>query len=349
MRRVIIAFDIGGTNVRAVVAPVSTHVAGAIPNAYAAAAPLVNQGGSKQALQRFVESVLNGLDAKDQVAAAVLAFAGPATPDSVRMTNWPEPREVTLGELEEAGLPLGRTRVVNDMAAGMTGVRALIEGAVETAFERVSDTGGMQTDEVPARVVTGNLVYIAPGTGLGAAALVGDLVVGCEAQHTPMPVFDDEIAPVAERLRYAAGRAPTWEEFVSGRGLTAIHSALIAPEGERLNVADVDASAARAIAGHAAEGVGSAVRAVELYYRCAARFAQFLTLALQPCAGVFFGGSSTIANRELLQASGFGRAFADNAVMDATLARTPVWIVLEEAVNLIGALAIAGELAKDTT
>jgi len=349
--RAILALDIGGTNVRAAVAPAepsATSAGSSVGGALDGARRFSQSGGSKSDLLDFVRALVGGID----VEGAVLAFAGPVSPDGVRMTNWPEPRGVSLDELVAAGLPTRRTRLVNDMAAGVLGVHALLDAGAGHAFEWIAGRGkatATAAQDTPVAPRAGSLVYVAPGTGLGAASLVNGVPVGCEAQHTSMPHFDGQVSQIAGRLREVLGHEPSWEEFVSGRGLAAIHAALATPADMRLAADALDAVRAPEVVASASQGDQHALHSVQVYYRCAARFAQLITLASQPCAGVFLGGASTLANRDFIAAGDFMASFSENPVMGDTLIDVPVALVLEPDVNLIGGLAEARRVMRATT
>jgi glucokinase len=358
------AFDVGGTNVRGLVRRLADEGVAEHPRATEV---LRRPGGNARAVMEFVAEAAELLEEGDTIAGAAVAFAGPVSDGTARMTNWPPPSAVGMSDLVEAGLPAGRTVVLNDMVAGALGVAALVGegGPSATTFERLREparsgpagTVVAASDESPR----GSLVYVAPGTGLGAAVLVpcgsdgppAWTPVACEMQHTTLPELDDEIASVADAFAAMEDRRPTWEELVSGRGLARIH-ALLADMGEH-PVAGVgpgspesEAAAARAgrIAADAQAGDALAVRAIGIYYRCAARFAQALALAHLPCDGVFIGGGTTRKNLALLEAAGLAEAFDDNEVLGATLRTMELCAVLDEDVNLVGALGEAVRVAS---
>jgi glucokinase len=298
-----------------------------------------------------VSETVGLLGPDDVLAGAAVAFAGPTTGASARMTNWPPPTTVDADDLAEAGLPRDRTLLLNDVVAGALGVEAILEseGAGAEAFESLRDA----SPEGAGR--GGSLVYVAPGTGLGAAVLVprslsshdGHVRMACESQHTAIPAFDDEVARVIDVLSTLPGRPPTWEDLVSGRGLATIHAVLDGLEkGTGPDAAACDAARASEVARAASEGDALAVGAIGLYYRSAARFAQVLALSHLPCGRVVLGGSTTARNRALLAGSGFADAFDDNDVLREMLESVRLCAVLDEDVNLVGAM---GEAVRITS
>lgn len=337
---VLIAYDVGGTNSR--VSFARLEKGRAVPS-QDLPEPVYRPRRGAGAFTAFVEETLGMLPKGATIAGAACAFAGPVTStDEVCMTNWPEPRCVTREDLVAVGLPKA-TRMVNDMVAGAEGVLGELEGAGE-ALTPLHDPAECDPD-------SGSIVFLAPGTGLGAATLVRTgladpthVAMGCECQHTVMPAFADDMEEPLSVLGQIVGHPPTWEEVVSGRGIVRVHAALQAIEFGTTpeDPADSDASG---IAEAARGGDGTAARALTIYYRTLGHFAQLLALSAQPCAGVFVGGASTAKNIEILREGGFADEFADNGFVGQALAEVPVYVV-EGDMNLAGGLRIAAHAAR---
>lgn len=340
MSTTVIAFDVGGTNTRA---RVSSIPESGIPRRIREdiASPIASAGG----LYDFASHVIEIAKGDGPVGSAVVAVAGPVNDGESRLTNWSSDPVVSLKKLELAGLPPDRTQLVNDVVAGAWGSLARIEAsAPDTLLQHPSrghgDTSGLGE---------GNLVYVAPGTGLGAAALVrhhlgalGATAVGCEAQHAQMPSFAGPIGEVSDALAVSLGSALTWEDLVSGRGLTRIYDARcsLASKVPLYHHVD-DASRAGSIASAALHGGDpQAVAAVDVFYRVLGHFAQTLALSFLPCVAVVIGGASTQSNFALVRRGGLAEAFVDNRRFGELLANTPVHTVGGE-VNLEGGVWLA--------
>jgi glucokinase len=117
-------------------------------------------------------------------------------------------------------------------------------------------------------------------------------------------------------------------------------------KGTGPDAAACDAARASEVARAASEGDALAVGAIGLYYRSAARFAQVLALSHLPCGRVVLGGSTTARNRALLAGSGFADAFDDNDVLREMLESVRLCAVLDEDVNLVGAMGEAVRVAS---
>lgn len=345
MNELVVAFDVGATNARARIAAVA---GGSEPRLVTA--DITTQMASARELYEFVSQVLREAASRGTVTAGVVAVAGPLLGNRSRLTNWPSDSAITLPELERAGLPAGRTSLVNDVVAGAWGANARIC--------RIDSAGDLQLLTAPLSdggPGEGTLVYVAPGTGLGAAALVrhglgplGASAVACESQHTQVPRFDGETSLIVDALGRALGRAPSWEDLISGRGLVHIYDALgsIATT-ESLTLSDGSLTA-REIAEAARTGDDArAGAAIGAYYRTLGRFMQTLALTLLPCAAVVIGGASTEHNLEHLRHSGLQAVFAEHVRFADLLGDIPIYTV-GGAVNLEGGVWLAARRSSVT-
>ncbi|MBT8420311.1 MAG: glucokinase [Gammaproteobacteria bacterium] len=346
---IVIGFDIGGTNSRAVIARVDGNTLAPLPDL----PPVIKEKvASKDQFRQFIRDLLERLITPDrQLIGAVIALAGPvAHHRAVVMTNWPDPREITLEEFVEWGLPSNRTTLINDMEAGCYGLMKYLrdDGIGSEYFEQLK--GGNTFGGAD-----GNRVFIAPGTGLGVAGIIEIpspsentspvYPIAAELQHTPMPILGKEQRIVADWLwREKQIAYPTWEDFVSGRGLANIYRALHAVArpahvvGKSVISPDITDHAA-AVAKAGAMGHDPTAReALSVFYACTGRFCQLMALGFQAFGGVFIGGASTIKNRGFIQDSPFIDAFLDNPAQQSLLALFPIYLVTESDLNLDGTL-----------
>jgi glucokinase len=224
VNELVIALDVGGTNTRARIASVTGE-----DEARLAAPDVTTHAASAHELSAFVSQVVRVAEPLGTVAAAVVAVAGPVTGEHSRVTNWPSDSSIAVSDFERAGLPLGHTRLVNDATAGAWGALARVDtnGSAVRAQTLTPHDGGEQG------LGPGNLVYVAPGTGLSSACIVrhglgplGASVVASEFENTQIPRFEGEIGLVVDVVALRLGRAPDWEDLVSGRGLVNIYDAL---------------------------------------------------------------------------------------------------------------------------
>ncbi len=336
----IVALDVGGTNTRARIALCGDDAMGS-----SVRDDIVVQVRSATELYSFIGDVAGEAARHGSLVAAVTAVAGPVLAGRSEVTNWPRGEVIELAELERAGLPLGHTTLVNDVVAGAWGALGRLDNGTSLALAPRSAAGAHRAGGARP----GNVVYVAPGTGLGTAALIshelgghGATAVACETQHTQMPRFAGEIARVADRVASALGHPPSWEDLVSGRGLVHAYDAVCAIASAQPMAAGADdahragAIAAAALAGDDAQ----ALAAVTVFYGVLGHYAQLLALTFLPCAAVFIGGASTEKNLELIKRSPLRKTFGDHPRFSGLLGDVPVHAVGGD-VNLEGGIRLA--------
>lgn len=344
----LVAFDVGGTNTRVAAACLSGNGLEEHPHL---PEPESRPVADRSDLQAFVGEVVDRLSLADdhRLGGAALACAGPVRDGVARMTNWPEPREISLSDLADWGLLRETTALLNDVEAGAHGLLEVL-GADRGTEGRIVPL------RVPDRVSgpgDGNMVLVTPGTGLGCAGLLrlpdedGWLPVASETGHAPIAALDARHAELIESLRdTAAPGSPTWEDFISGRGLVMMYRHWAPPRGpaDDSPLDGDDPAGAIAEAAVAGRDEGS-VRTLEFYYRCVGRFAQVLALTVKAGGGVFLAGGSTRKNRAFIEGSGLVDEFLANPTQRELLESFSIYMVLDE-VNLKGALAVARRLAR---
>lgn len=341
MNDTVLLADVGGTNTR-------IRVLQLAPDMLRSPRVILNRTARLSRKQSFLEFLGEAAGALErQPRQAVFCCAGPVTDGSVSMTNWEDVPDLHLAELADCGLSADHTVMVNDMEAAAASVAAHHRKLAELDLITLAPGAGQQ----PGR--RKNSVILMPGTGTGVAGVLEDSIPGrgwrlvtvsCELQHTPIPELDPEQAAVLAALRAEIpGGRPSWEDFISGRGLERIYACLGRHAAQ--GTGSVEVLPAAAIASRALEGKDVLCRAaLEVFYRCAGSLAQLLALGFQAFGGVFLAGESTRQNLSLIRESGFLRAFHENQVRADWLKIFPVYMTTAD-VNLAGAAMIAAEYA----
>jgi glucokinase len=278
------------------------------------------------ALQAYLAEARATLGALE-LSAACFAAAGPVSEGRVRLTNrdW---------ELEAAALAarLGvRVRIENDFACAARGIEWLAEG----------DLAVLQPGEPLARAPR---VVIGAGTGLGIAYTVpvdaGWVVIAGEGGHAGFAPRSEEQAALWRWLHAARG-CVTAEDVLSGAGLAAIHAFLRGePPGPR------EPEAAPAVQQAAEAGDRVAARALDLFCEIYGAVAGDHALAVLARGGVYVAGGIARRITARLGAGGFVRAFNDKGTHAALARRMPVYAVMNEHLELLGAAAIALDLRQ---
>ena len=289
----------------------------------------------KQALLAFIRELLGTGNKAVRPDLAVLCFAGPIIGASVSMVNWVEQRDVSMEDLVQTGLPETGIILLNDMEAAAFALVACSKGHIRLRRTPLYAVAQSEHNR------NANAVLMIPGTGIGVAAVVDrsgpeqqgePQVLGCELQHTPIPELDAAQQDILNTMKTKlAINKPSWEDFISGKGLENIHRCLI-PERDVQ-----EGRSAEAIAGLALQGKDEyCVSALNMFYQCCGALAQVLALTFQPYGGIYLAGESTRRNQEFISGSPFLRQLQNNKVRGGLLKDFPVYLV-EDELNLAGA------------
>ena len=330
-RNAVLLMDIGGTNCRAKI----VRDINCLFEESAVISSRTVKISDKQALVAFIRQLLGTGNKSVKPVLAVLCFAGPIIDGSVSMVNWSGQRDVTVEELVQAGLPETGIRLLNDMEAAAYALVAGNKGHIR--LRRTPIHPGTQSEHSRNT----NAVIMIPGTGIGVAAVVGrpgspqhgePQVLGCELQHTPIPELDAVQLDILKNMKTKLSIIkPSWEDFISGKGLENIHRCLI-PEREGLEDRGAEAIAELALQGKDRY----CVSALNMFYQCCGALAQVLALTFQPYDGIYLGGESTRRNHDFIGNSPFLRQLQNNEVRGGLLREFPVYL-MEDELNLAGA------------
>ena len=268
-------------------------------------------------------------------AAACFGVAGPVRNETARLTNIPWAADARA--LRDR-FRVARVHLVNDVEAMGWAIPRLA----------ADELTAVQAGTPAAR---GNAALIAPGTGLGEAALhrVGPRLV-------PMPSeggHADFAARTPREIEFAAwfaderGRV-SLEDVVSGPGLVNLHTfthRAAACTGDALP-ADRRRRPATVTANALADTCAACAEALRLFVSALGAAAGNLALRTLATAGVYVGGGIAPRLLPALRSRGFIDAFADKRPMRALLAQMPVRVILEERPALLGAAVAARELSE---
>ena len=331
--RHILAADVGGTKTLLALACVSD----------------VSEGQPKIEQQAYFENqAYDNFDALLQafcsqttcppLTAVCLAIAGPVEGPSARLTNlaW----QIEANRVSSLLPAQPEVMLINDFSAIAYAIPALQEKAC-----LVLQAGNPR----PAAPV----LVVGAGTGLGVCYRVSD------AQGTR--VFPTEgghlgFAPVTpeqgELLAYWQARLPrvSNENLLSGAGIERIFAYLasLSSASAELDGA-VRQEGAAAVSRFARERKDAlAIHTMELFFEIYGAVAGDMALAMLAHGGVFLAGGIAAKNSDLLQASRFMQAFVSKSPHEAIMREIPVTLITDQHAGLLGALAVAAELARQT-
>jgi len=250
--------------------------------------------------------------------SAVLALAGVIMGDSVALTNahWVfEPKALM------AALGMSNVVILNDFEAIALCLPALIDADVVSI-------GGGTSVQGETRLVVG------PGTGLGAAALLGTgqgwAPTRGEGGHMdigPRTEREYEIWPHIERIE---GRTSA-EWLISGSGLLRLHRAVAAASGFA-PAFDDNAELSRA----ALAGDPKAEETLRLFVTLLGRYAGDVALMFLPRGGVFIAGGIAPKIAPFFQTGAFREAFIDKAPHREVMDAIPTRMIVRSDPGLLG-------------
>lgn len=327
----ILACDLGGTNVRLRVARCQL---GGVPLTVAEQQyRSADFSGLEAALAHFLGSA--ELTAAS-IAFACVAVAGPVhrygAQQRSQLTNLPW---IVDSAVLSNTVGLARVEIVNDFEAIGYGLDALSSSDVLTLQE------GEPLAQAPRAL-------IGAGTGLGQALLIwhhdGYRVTGTEGGHVNFAPTDQLQIALLQYLRRQQ-RHVSYEDVVSGPGLERIYAFLehyTDIEGPPLTPSAGEAELAAAIGQAANLGTHPlAAAAVELFLSAYGAQAGNLALTTMARGGVFVAGGIAPKLGALMASGPFLHAFRDKGPMADLMPRFPVHVVRDPDVGLAGATRLA--------
>jgi len=355
--QLIAAFDIGGTNTRIQVIQ-ENNLSIDIP---------LEKGifklhiSSKDKLKKLIQEIVFIRWKKFYLKQCVLDFAGPVlNHQSVRMSNWKGSPVIKMSELIEWGLPGNCTLMINDIEAAFFGILNLIEtNQLSSAGCSILYKPGLPLSQ---NKQSGNMILLMPGTGLGTAGLVSIIdktgiaiykPIASEIGHAPASPINqihEDVIHWLKSEKIIKCDWPSWEDFVSGRGLVHIYEALVNitnPLPSEIIKWKKGEDKAAIIARAAIQQRDKiSEKALELFFRCTGKIAQILALAYQPFGGIFLCGDVIRKNQSFIPKGGFLEELHGNVTQSNLLKMFPVYVVTKKNLNIIGNLWAARNQIK---
>lgn len=258
-----------------------------------------------------------------------IAAAGPVVDGGVRFTNnaW------TLREARlQRSFGCSVVRIANDFEAIAHALPGLRPDEILTLGDR--------TPALPP-APDFRFAVIGPGTGLGAAALVGTdagpKALVSEAGHVGFAPESPLQDALVRELRHRFGRISA-ERLVSGPGVENLHWALARVHGGYTDALDAAAIFAAAETGEDA----LAAETVALFHELLGQVAGDFALAIGAADGVFVAGGVAQRAAARLAESRFREGFENKGRHRPLLEAIPTALILHPQPGLLGAAALLG-------
>ena len=322
---IVLAGDVGGTNARLALVQVDRGSARIVRKEryssrdYPGLAPIV---------RRFTEELGSRPD------RACFAIACPVVGNDCTAPNLPW--TINARQLA-AEIGIAETTIINDFVGVGYGV-GLMQGSDQVTLQQGHAEEG------------GPIALMGAGTGLGQGFLIweGDhyRVLPSEAGHGDFAPRGKLQAALLHSLRQQYQRV-SWERLLSGPGLVNIYRFLlasgVAPEQPVVRAEMEKEDPAVVITRHGlAKTDCLSDRTVDLFCETLGAQAGNLALTVVATGGVYLAGGIAPRLVERLRDGPFLEAFRDKGRMSELLGRTPVHVIVNPDVGLLGAAAVAG-------
>ena len=182
----------------------------------------------------------------------------------------------------------------------------------------------------------GAKILIAPGTGLGLAGIVNGNVVATEAGHINISdkISRPDLKKIMDRFMSDFKRVPTYEDFLSGKGITYFYSSLTENGDNALSSEDILSNRKDTYC----------LQVINLLNYLLSSYLRYMALVWGANGGVLLSGSivNSLLHEEDYQE--FRKTFEDSETMGDFMQSTPLAIVNIENIGFVGGLELSKKL-----
>ena len=272
-------------------------------------------------LEELCINYLNKHQLLKKVDKAVIGVAAPIINDQVTFVN--AKISFSVKELRSRLFCKGLI-VVNDLALQAHAIKGLKEEELSFIGLGEGKLGGPK-------------ILVSPGTGLGLAGIINEEIVATEAGHLNIPQKEENqnLEKVLESFVSRNKRVPTYEDFLSGKGIKFIYNVL--SQGEAPNLTSKEVLDNKNLN-------KSCIDTRKLMVYLFASYLRYVALVWGSTGGVYLSGS--IANsliKEELNLT-FREIFEDSETMQELLKGIPLILVTIEDIGFRGALELSKNL-----
>jgi glucokinase len=187
-------------------------------------------------------------------------------------------------------------------------------------------------------LATGPKILVSPGTGLGLAGVVGNKVVSTEAGHINISdkVLRPDLKKIIQRFISENSRVPTYEDFLSGKGISFFYSTL---SGDR----DINLTNEQILSNREDN---YCLQTIGLLNYLLSSYLRYMTLVWGAHGGVLLSGSiiNSLIKEEDYEV--FRTIFEDSETMKNYMEATPLAILRVDNIGFAGGLELAKIMNK---
>ena len=270
-------------------------------------------------LEELLELYLSDTGNLQGVNKAVIGVAAPILGDDISFVN--VDLEFKISSLKKTLFTEGLT-VVNDLALQAYAVSNLDSKDIHYIGERKI------TDEPK--------ILVSPGTGLGLAGIVNNLVVSTEAGHINISdkVLRPDLKKIVDKFIEDNSRVPTYEDFLSGKGINFFYRTLSQNNIKNLTNEEI-------LSNRKDE---NCIRAIGLQNYLLASYLRYVALVWGAKGGVLLAGSIVNSLIHEEDHDSFRSTFEDSETMKKFMQQIPLALLTIQDIGFAGGMELAKKL-----
>ena len=269
-------------------------------------------------LETLLKEYLDKVNNDPLITKAVIGVAAPIFSDQVQFVN--NNFIFSKDELKNNLFPEGLC-LVNDLALQAEVINYL-------SSDEITTIGGSKDNNL------GSKILINPGTGLGVAGIIGKHIIPTEAGHLNIPakIKKEGLDDMIDAFKEKELRTPTFEDFLSGKGIKFFYSFLS-------NKPDCSLASEDIFKNNSNDIYASKTKALFIYLFAA--YLRYVSLVWGALGGVYVAGSIVDSLMHDLDMKQFRSIFEDSETMKSLLVLTPIYHLKTKDLGLKGALLVS--------
>ena len=272
-------------------------------------------------LEELCKDYLNRYQFENKVNKAVIGVAAPIIDDEVSFVN--ANISFSVQELKKQLFKEGLI-VINDLALQAHAIKSL----------KKSELSFIGLDKPQAK---GPKLLASPGTGLGLAGITDQEIISTEAGHLNILQKETkhDLKKIIDTFISTNKRVPTYEDFLSGKGIRYFYEVLSEGKGANLSSEKI---LENKIMNEAC------TKTKELMIYLLASYLRYVALVWGSTGGVYLSGSivNSLITKDTYQT--FREVFEDSETMQDLLKAIPLVLVTIDDIGFRGALELSKKL-----
>ena len=272
-------------------------------------------------LEELCNNYLNRHQLANKVNKAVIGVAAPIIDDEVSFVN--ANISFSIQGLKKQLFKEGLI-VMNDLALQAHAIKNL----------KKSELSFIGLDKLQAK---GPKLLISPGTGLGLAGITDQEIISTEAGHLNIPQKEmkHDLKKIIDTFVSINKRVPTYEDFLSGKGIRYFYEVLSEGRGENFSAEEILDNS---------DMNETCTNTKELLIYLLGSYLRYVALVWGSTGGVYVSGSiaNSLVTKDTHQT--FREVFEDSETMQDLLKAIPLILVTIDDIGFRGALELSKKL-----